>query len=218
MAISYHQNEAAARNIESVARAEGNAIRSYRANIGDADDVERMFSAIDHDFSRLDALVNNAGMSLGRRALADLAPADLERIIGVNLLGTFYCTRAASLRMARSRQGRGGAIVSVSSQAATFGGDRLSAYAASKAGINAMTIGLGRELASEGIRVNAVSPGVIETDQQTDLRPEQRAALLSSLPMNRLGHPEEVAQVILWLLSNKATYVSGTIVPVAGGR
>lgn len=218
VAISYHRDEAAAKHLEGVARAEGGLITSYHADIGKFRSVERMFSEVDRDFGRLDALVNNAGMSLGRCSLVDLAPSDLERVIAVNLLGTFYCTRAACFRMARSRGGHGGAIVNVSSQAATFGGDRLSAYAASKAGVNAMTIGLSRELAAEGIRVNAISPGVIDTDQQADLTPEQREALLPSLPMGRLGRPEEVAEAILWLLSNKAAYVSGAIMPVAGGR
>jgi NAD(P)-dependent dehydrogenase (short-subunit alcohol dehydrogenase family) len=114
--------------------------------------------------------------------------------------------------------GQGGGIVLVSSQVTQFGGNRLGAYAASKAALNALTVGLSREVAAEGIRVNAVSPGIIETDQHSDAPAERRAALLASLPMGRLGTPEEVAEAICWLLSDNASYVSGSIVPVHGAR
>jgi NAD(P)-dependent dehydrogenase (short-subunit alcohol dehydrogenase family) len=120
--------------------------------------------------------------------------------------------------MARSRGGDGGAIVNVGSQAAKFGGDRLCAYAAAKAGLHTLTVSLARELAPEGIRVNAVSPGVIATDQQRGLPPQRLAGLQASLPLGRMGEPEEVAEAIMWLLSDSASYVTGAVLSVSGGR
>jgi NAD(P)-dependent dehydrogenase (short-subunit alcohol dehydrogenase family) len=120
--------------------------------------------------------------------------------------------------MAKSRGGAGGAIVNVTSQAATFGGSRITAYAASKAALNAFTLGLAREVAADGIRVNAVSPGVVATEMASDMDEAARRRVAESLPMGRAARPEEVAEVILWLLSDAASYVTGAIVPVAGGR
>jgi NAD(P)-dependent dehydrogenase (short-subunit alcohol dehydrogenase family) len=120
--------------------------------------------------------------------------------------------------MARSKGGQGGCIVSLSSEAAKFGGNKLVPYAAAKAGVNTMTIGLARELASEGIRVNAVSPGIIDTEQHVHIDAERRAGLLSTIPMGRMGRPQEVAECVLWFLSDRASYVTGAILSVNGGR
>jgi NAD(P)-dependent dehydrogenase (short-subunit alcohol dehydrogenase family) len=120
--------------------------------------------------------------------------------------------------MARSRGGTGGAIVTVSSEAARFGGNRLAAYAAAKAGISTMTIALARELAAEGIRINAVSPGVIDTDQHAGQSAERIAGLLDSIPLKRMGRADEVAEAIMWLLSEKSSYVTGSILSINGGR
>jgi NAD(P)-dependent dehydrogenase (short-subunit alcohol dehydrogenase family) len=136
----------------------------------------------------------------------------------VNLTGAFFCVQAASKRMAISRGGSGGSIVALSSEAAKFGGNQISPYAASKAGINALIIGVARELAPEGIRLNAVSPGVIENENHKNLPNNRRALLLSTIPMGRMGDPKEVANAVLWLMSDEASYVTGSILTVAGGR
>lgn len=181
-------------------------------------EVTGMFAAIDHAFGRLDGLVNNAGVAGTRGAFTDLDASDMERVFRTNVFGALLCAREALRRMATDRGGRGGGIVSVSSQTALFGGVALVPYAASKAALNAVTIGLAREAAAAGVRVNAVSPGIIDTDQHRDINAERRRSLDASLPMGRFGRPEEVADVILWLLSDAASYVSGTVVPVHGAR
>jgi NAD(P)-dependent dehydrogenase (short-subunit alcohol dehydrogenase family) len=157
-------------------------------------------------------------MTGGAKSFLEIDAAQMQAIVATNLLGTFYCTKAAAQRMAHSAGGPGGAIVNVSSEAARFGGNRLSAYAAAKAGVSTFTIAIARELAAEGIRVNAVSPGVIDTDQHSDISAQRRTDLLASIPLKRMGSSEEVAQAILWLLSDDASYVTGSILSINGGR
>jgi len=149
-----------------------------------------------------------------RAGVAEIDTEALRRVIDVNLMGVFLCTRAAVLRMARSRGGSGGGIVTVSSVATRTGGQNLSAYVAAKAGVEAMTRALGVELASDGIRINAVSPGFIATSQ---LDMANREATEARIPARRIGTPKEVAEAALWLLSEEASYVTGAILPVTGG-
>ena len=150
--------------------------------------------------------------------MIETGSAKLAAVFALNTFSVFHGIRLAAARMATSRGGAGGAIVNISSQAATFGGNGIAAYAAAKAGVNIATVAAARELAADGIRVNAVSPGVIECGEVMRFPEARRAAMLASLPMGRLGAPEEVAEAILWLLSDAAAYVTGTILPVCGGR
>jgi NAD(P)-dependent dehydrogenase (short-subunit alcohol dehydrogenase family) len=166
----------------------------------------------------LAGLVNNAGINGGVSVLAEMDGAMLRKVIETDLLGAIYCIREAVPRLSTAKGGAGGAIVNVSSQAAIFGGNRITAYAAAKAGLNALTIGLAREVAAEGIRVNAVSPGIIETDLHHAVAPERRDRTVAGLPLGRAGRPEEVAQTIMWLIESAPEYLSGAIVPVSGGR
>lgn len=181
------------------------------------DEVEAMFRTVDRELGPPTALVNNAGISGKRTQLQDMDVQDLKRVLETNVAGYFLCAREAVRRMTTADR-PGGAIVNVSSQAGQFGGERILHYAASKAAVNTLTIGLAREVAASGIRVNAVSPGVIATQQHAQSDPKDWERLRASIPLARIGTAEEVAEAILWLLSDKASYVTGAILPVAGGR
>lgn len=218
VAVGFHANGAEAETVVREIHQTGGEAKTFPLDVADPDSVERFFADIDRDMGRPQALVNGAGMTGAVCGILDLAPDIAGQVIGVNLLGTLYCVRAAALRMSRTRGGAGGGIVNISSEAAKFGGNRLSAYASAKAGINAFTVGVARELAEEGIRINAVSPGVIGTDRHAGLSPERREGLVGTIPLKRMGKAEEVAEAILWLLSEQASYVTGSILAVNGGR
>ncbi|MBI3453599.1 MAG: SDR family oxidoreductase [Rhodospirillales bacterium] len=206
----------AAATVKAIRDAGGQA-EAVAADVGVPADVERLFVAADR-LGRLAGLVNNAGINGGAGAFADMPDAAAARVFATNVLGAMACARQAIARMSRSRSGAGGAIVNVSSQAALFGGNRLTAYAASKAALNTFTVGLAREVAGEGIRVNAVSPGVIATDMHAGDSPERQAQLAAGLPMGRPGTPEEVAATIVWLLADAPAYLTGAVIPLTGGR
>ncbi|MBF0584637.1 MAG: SDR family oxidoreductase [Magnetococcales bacterium] len=191
-----------------------------QADIGREEEVQQLFRQLDQrGMAPLTALVNNAGMVAGvRQPFMEMDPALIRRIIDVNLLGLFWCTQAAIGRMARSKGGAGGAIVHISSQAGTFGGRHIEAYAASKAAINTFTIGLAREMAREGIRINTVSPGVVASGTLADAGDAELAQAAATIPLGRVAQPEEVAQAVLWLISEQAAYITGIVLPVAGGR
>jgi len=182
-------------------------------------DVERVFAAADR-LGTLIGLVNNAGMINPMARVADMEAVAIRRLLEVNVLGTLLATRAAIRRMSTRLGGKGGAIVNLTSGAARLGGAGAYVdYAASKGAIDSMTIGLALELAGEGIRVNAVRPGIIETDfHAAGGDPERAARMASSIPMGRAGTSEEVAAAILWLLSDAAGYTTGTTIEVSGGR
>ena len=196
----------------------GGVAVALQVDVANAESVKAFFADVVHQLGRPSALVNAAGMTGGPADLLNMSPEALHLVIAVNLLGPMYCIREAAALMAISRGGQGGAIVNLSSEAGRFGGNRLAAYAAAKAGVNTMTVGLARELAGEGIRVNAVSPGVIDTKQHENVPPERRQGLLASIPIGRMGTPEEVAESVLWLLSDAASYVTGAGLSVNGGR
>jgi NAD(P)-dependent dehydrogenase (short-subunit alcohol dehydrogenase family) len=198
-------------------RAGSPRVFSYACDVSDADDVARVFADVVAR-GALTGLVNCAGYSGERAPLAEAPLAVIDRIIAINLRGTILCCRQAIPRMSRFAGAKGGAIVNLSSQNARFGSDRLTAYAASKAAIDGLTISLARETAPAGIRVNAVSPGAVLTEPLRVLPPEKLTAMQANLPMGRFCEPEEVAQTVLWLLSDAASYVSGAVVPVHGAR
>ncbi|HEX2117120.1 MAG TPA: SDR family oxidoreductase [Alphaproteobacteria bacterium] len=215
--FNYAARDDAASALASEIEASGGTAVPHKMDLGDPGTPARLFEAADR-VGRVVGLVNNAGVDGGAADFATLPLPDIEKIFRVNVLSAMDAAQHAIRRMARSAGGSGGAIVNVSSQAAVFGGNRLTAYAASKAALNTFTIGLARELAGDGVRVNAVSPGVVETDMHAGLAPERRAQLAANLPLGRPGRPEEVARSVEWLLFDAPDYVSGAILPIAGAR
>jgi NAD(P)-dependent dehydrogenase (short-subunit alcohol dehydrogenase family) len=186
--------------------------------VSDPIDVENFFLEIEKSIGIPDSIVFAAGISGSRAKLLDTKYEDIARIINVNLLGAFNVLKSAVPAMIKSDREAGRSIVIISSEAAKFGGMNISPYAASKAGLNAMVIGLAREFAPDGIRINAVSPGIINTGEYgKELNPDQNS-LLSTIPLGRVGDTNEVAEAIIWLLSDKSSYVAGSILSVAGGR
>ena len=216
VAINYRANSKRAEAIvDEIENAGGKAI-AYEANIADENAVIAMFAAVDRDFGPLTALVNSAGI-LGPRGRLDLAEAAaLDELFAINVTGMLLCCREAIKRMSRLHGGAGGAIVNLSSAASRLGapGEGVP-YAASKGAVDSLTFGLAQEVAAEGIRVNAVSPGVIDTEIQPPGRVERVGP---NLPMKRVGKAEEVAAAILFLLGDEASYISGTVLDVSGGR
>jgi NAD(P)-dependent dehydrogenase (short-subunit alcohol dehydrogenase family) len=218
VAVAYQSAERLAADVVQTIVQAGGKAAAFQVDVAEPESVERMFIAVEQALGRLTALVNSAGSTGGARPILELTPPMLQSIVATNLFGTIYCTQAAARRMARSSGGSGGAIVNLSSEAARFGGNHLAAYAAAKAGVNTFTVAIARELAAEGIRVNAVSPGVIATDQHAGNDAKRTASLLASIPLGRMGTAAEVARAILWLLSDDANYVTGSVLSIHGGR
>ena len=213
--LSYVKEHARA---ESVARAitdAGGNVEVVRADVAKEADVLGLFAACDRRFGRLDALVNNAGITGPVARIADVTSDIIDTVMGVNVRGAYLCLREAARRM-----GEGGAIVNVSSRAAALGGGgEWVHYATSKGALDTLTIGAAKELAEKGIRVNAVNPGLIETDLHARSgQPDRLERMRGGVPMGRVGSADEVARVIMWLLSDAASYVTGALVPVSGGR
>jgi NAD(P)-dependent dehydrogenase (short-subunit alcohol dehydrogenase family) len=220
LAFTWRGDAARAAGTAAAAEAAGAAVLAIQADAGDATAREACFAALDARFGRLDALVNNAGITGPTGRLDETPDAVWEEVLRVNVLGTVGTTRAAVRRMSTQHGGRGGAIVNVSSRASEIGGGgEWVHYAASKGAVDTLTIGLARELATEGIRVNAVNPGLIETELHAAAgMPGRVARLAAGVPMQRGGSAEEVAEAVLWLLSDAAGYVTGALLPVGGGR
>ena len=213
--VNYRTNRSAA---EKLIREIGGI--AVAGDISREDDVIRLFEETDRSLGRVTALVNNAGIVDLRARVEDMSVERLQRMFAINVIGSFLCAREAVKRMAVRHGGRGGAIVNLSSAAARLGapGDYVD-YAASKGAIDSFTVGLAKELAADGIRVNAVRPGVIQTEiHARSGDPGRVARIAESIPLKRAGEPEEVARTILWLLSDEASYITGTIVDVSGGR
>ena len=192
----------------------GKAIAS-QADMASESDIIKLFEVVDRELGPVTALVNNAGTNGGICEVKHITTDCLQSVFATNVFGTFIACREAVKRM---KQHQGGSIVNVSSEAAKFGGNKLAHYAASKAAINTFTIGFAREVAADNIRVNAISPGVINTDIHHSSSSERLANLMNSLPMKRMGEAKEVAELICWLLSDAASYISGAIIPVTGSR
>jgi NAD(P)-dependent dehydrogenase (short-subunit alcohol dehydrogenase family) len=216
-AVCINYNSAADRAeqiVKEISAAGGKAI-AVKADMSKESDIIRLFETVDQELGVLTALVNNAGINGGVSNVEDITAACLESVFATNVYGTFYACREAVKRMKPQNHG---AIVNVSSEAAKFGGTQLAHYAASKAAINTFTVAFAREVAPHNIRVNTVSPGVIDTEIHSASSPERIANLMKTLPMKRMGSKQEVAELITWLLSSAASYVSGTIIPITGSR
>ena len=215
--INYRKDRAAA---EQLARDLGGRAIAVSADVADEADVMRLFETVDRELGALTALVNNAGIvDLATRVEA-ITAARLERMFAVNVFGSFLCAREAVKRMARSRGGRGGTIVNVSSIAAKLGGPgEYVDYAAAKGAVDTFTIGLAKEVGPDGIRVNAVRPGIIRTEiHRSSGDPGRLERIGATAPLGRPGDAEEVARVIVWLASEESSYMSGALVDVSGGR
>ncbi|AUX29605.1 MULTISPECIES: SDR family oxidoreductase [Sorangium] len=220
VAVSYLRDVGAAARVVDEIRARGGAALAIAADVSAEDDVVRLFQTVDGALGPVTALVNNAGVLDRQARLEDMTAARVQRILATNVVGSFLCAREAVRRMSTRRGGAGGAIVNVSSRASQLGspGEYID-YAASKAAVDTLTIGLAREVAAEGIRVNAVRPGIIATDiHASGGDPGRVERLQASLPLGRAGTPEEVAHAILWLASSESSYCTGTLLDVAGGR
>jgi len=214
-----NDEEAAAGVVDAIIRAGGAAI-ALQADVSDEQQVEGMFRALDDSYGRLDALVNNAGVLFQQMRVDQMSAERIYRTMAINIVGSMLCAREAVRRMATRHGGAGGAIVNVSSRAGVLGSpNEYVDYAASKAAMDALTIGLSKEVAQEGIRVNGVRPGLIDTAMHASGgEPGRVARLADSVPMGRGGQAGEVAQAVLWLLSDAASYTTGTFVDVSGGR
>lgn len=220
VALSYRRRrEEAEAVVRDIAQAGGRAI-AVQADVGVEAEVVRLFERVDAELGRVTALVNNAGILERHMRVEEMDAARLTRVLAANVVGSFLCAREAVKRMSARHGGSGGAIVNLSSVASTLGSpNEYVDYAASKGAIDTFTIGLAKEVAAEGIRVNAVRPGVIYTGIHADGgEPGRVDRVKSAVPMLRGGQPEEVAKAILWLLSDAASYTTGAILDVSGGR
>jgi NAD(P)-dependent dehydrogenase (short-subunit alcohol dehydrogenase family) len=219
--LTYLGDAARAEGTAAAVRDAGGRALALRADVADGPARERCFAALDAEWGgRLDALVNNAGITGLAGRLADTPDAVWESVMRTNVLGLAACSREAVRRMSTAKGGRGGNIVNISSRASELGGaGEWIHYAASKGAVDTFTIGLAREVAAEGIRVNAVNPGLIDTELHAAAgMPDRVARGSANVPMGRGGSAEEVAEAVLWLLSDAAGYVTGACLPVGGGR
>jgi NAD(P)-dependent dehydrogenase (short-subunit alcohol dehydrogenase family) len=207
---------AAAKVVDACTAAAGGRAMMVPADISVEGQVTELFEKVDDELGPIGALVNNAGIVAPTSRVDEMDGERLERTMAVNVVSSFLCAREAVRRMSTRHGGAGGAIVNVSSAAARLGspGEYVD-YAASKAAIDTLTIGLAREVAAEGIRVNAVRPGIIDTEIH---RPGRIAEVQGAIPMQRVGQPDEVAEAIAWLCSTEASYVSGAVLDISGGR
>jgi NAD(P)-dependent dehydrogenase (short-subunit alcohol dehydrogenase family) len=218
--VNYVSNRIAADGVVAIIEKAGGSAISVGADVASESDVVRLFETVDRTLGRVDALVNNAAILDVQSRLENLDAARINRILATNVTGAFLCAREAVRRMSTKHGGAGGAIVNVSSAAARLGsaGEYID-YAASKGAIDTMTLGLSKEVATEGIRVNAVRPGFIYTEMHASGgEPNRVDRVKEFVPMKRGGQAIEVAYAILWLLSDEASYATGTFIDLAGGR
>lgn len=220
VAVNYVSNREAAEAVVSDIEKAGGEAFAVAGDVGREADILAMFEAVDRRFGSLDALVNNAGVVDKMARVDEIDAARLERMFRINVVGSFLCAREAVRRMSTRHGGKGGAIVNLSSAAARLGSAGWYVdYAASKGAIDTMTKGLALEIAAEGVRVNGVRPGIIDTEiHASGGEPGRVAEVRGGLPMKREGTAEEVAMGILWLLSDEASYATGTTIDITGGR
>jgi NAD(P)-dependent dehydrogenase (short-subunit alcohol dehydrogenase family) len=219
IAIGYFQNKRKAIGVSDEIKSIGGVVKIFQIDVTDYESVINFFNMVISFFGHIDGLVNCAAFSGDREKFIDLKPEIITKTISTNLIGSFYTVQAGSKMMSTTQGGRGGSIVLLSSEAAKFGGNLLTAYAASKGGINSMLLGIAREIAKEGIRVNAVSPGLIaEKGNNILLNGSPTFDIINTIPLGRLGKSDEVASAVLWLISDETSYITGTILSIAGGR
>jgi NAD(P)-dependent dehydrogenase (short-subunit alcohol dehydrogenase family) len=216
VAINYKRDRAAADAVVAAIKAAGRRAVAVQGDMANRAEVDRMFETVDKELGRLSHFVYSSGITGPVSRVEALEDADIREVIALNVEGAFYCARAAAPRISTKHGGPGGAIVLLSSMASVLGGGgEYVLYGASKGAIDSMTVGLSRELAGEGVRVNAVSPGLIDTEIQPPGRVERVGP---SVPIGRAGHADEVAEAIVFLLSDAASYITGSILRVSGGR
>jgi len=222
VAVNCARDAAAAEAVAAQVRARGRRALVLQADVGDEAAVLAMFAAIDREWGAqaLAGLVNNAGVVDVAARVDTMSGARIERMFRINVFGSMWCAREAVKRMSTRHGGRGGAIVNLSSAAARIGSPgQYVDYAAAKAAIDLFTLGLAREVATEGVRVNAVRPGIIETDiHASGGQPDRAKQMAPQVPMQRAGSADEVARAIVWLLSDEASYTTGAVLDVTGGR
>jgi NAD(P)-dependent dehydrogenase (short-subunit alcohol dehydrogenase family) len=220
VAVNYTSGEAEAATVVNAIREQGGKAVAIRGDVGRESDILQLFREAERELGPIHGLVNNAGVTGGFARVEAVTVEALERTFAVNVTGAILCAREAVKRMSKQHGGRGGSIVNISSLAARTGspGEWVH-YAASKGAINTFTIGLAREVATEGIRVNAVAPGLVETGlHAANGEPQRLERLKPTIPMGRPGKPEEIAEAVVWLLCSAASYVTGTVLEVGGGR
>ncbi|OBY89243.1 NAD(P)-dependent oxidoreductase [Pseudomonas sp. AU11447] len=220
VAINYRREREAAEALVAQITGAGGKARAFAADVANEGDVLQLFREVDEAFGHVDVLVNNAGILERQMRLEDMDVARLQRVFAVNVTGTFLCCREAIKRMARKHGGNGGSIVNVSSMASRLGSpNEYIDYAAAKGAVDSLTIGLAKEVAAEGIRVNAVRPGLIKTEiHASGGEPGRVERLQAAIPLGRGGEAEEVARAILFLASDESSYSTGSFVDVSGGR
>ncbi len=220
MAVNYANNQAAADQVVQTIRQAGGQALAVQGDVADEAQILRLFETVDQQLGRVSGLVNNAGVVDVTARVEDMSWQRLERMMRINVLGTIACAREAIKRMSPRHGGQGGVIVNLSSVAGRMGAPgQYVDYAASKGAVDTFTVGLSKELAADKIRVNAVRPGVIDTDiHASGGAPHRAHELAPHIPMQRPGTAQEVAEAIVWLLSDKASYVTGTCLDVTGGR
>jgi NAD(P)-dependent dehydrogenase (short-subunit alcohol dehydrogenase family) len=220
VAVNFSTSEAEAKQVvDAIAAGGGHAI-AVQADVSDEQQIMRMFQTAEQQLGPIQALVNNAGVTGGFARVEEVTSAALAKVFAVNVAGTILCSREAVRRLSTRRGGTGGAIVNISSRAVHTGaaGEWVH-YAASKGAIDSFTLGLAREVATEGIRVNAVAPGLVDTGlHAANGEPGRLQRLMGTIPMGRPGEPREVAEGVLWLLSPAASYTTGAILNIGGGR
>jgi NAD(P)-dependent dehydrogenase (short-subunit alcohol dehydrogenase family) len=220
VAVNYAQDAKAAEEVVHAVRLLGRHSLSVQADVSNEAQVLAMFARVDAELGPLGALVNNAGIVAPKARLDEMSFERWQQLFGINVLGTLLCSREAVKRLSTHRGGTGGCIVNVGSVASRIGSPaQYVDYAASKGAVDSFTLGLSKEVAAEGIRVNCVRPGIIDTDiHASGGEPDRAQASAPNIPMQRPGSAEEVASIILWLLSAEASYTTGAIIDVAGGR
>lgn len=220
VAINFTRDAAAAESVAADVRQVGRRALTVQADVADEAAVVAMFQAVDRELGPLRGLVNNAGVVDRAQRVDEMSAQRLHRMMATNVTGSFLCAREALRRMSQRHGGLGGAIVNLSSAASRLGSPgQYVDYAASKAAIDTFTLGLAREVAAEGVRVNAVSPGIIDTDiHASGGEPDRATRLAPQVPMGRAGTANEVAAAIVWLLSEEASYCTGAVMNVSGGR